>query len=51
MKTIIITGGLGHIGSYLIKKFLEDKNNIHLVIIDNLYSQRYSSLFDLKIKK
>jgi nucleoside-diphosphate-sugar epimerase len=51
MKKIIITGGLGHIGSYLIEKFLAEQENIHLVIIDNLQSQRYSSLFDLKIKK
>lgn len=49
-KTIIITGGLGHIGSYLIENFLRKKNNLHLIIIDNLQSQRYSSLFNLKLK-
>ena len=50
MKKIIITGGLGHIGSYLIENFLKKKNNLHLIIIDNLQSQRFTSLFDLKIK-
>jgi UDP-glucose 4-epimerase len=51
MKKIIITGGLGHIGSFLIDKFLTEHENFHLIIIDNLQSQRYSSLFDLKTKK
>ena len=50
MKKIIITGGLGHIGSYLINKFLTNLKDIHLIIIDNFHSQRYSSLFDLKVK-
>lgn len=50
MKKIIITGGLGHIGSYLIENFLKKKNDVHLIIIDNLQSQRFSSLFDLKLK-
>ena len=50
MKKIIITGGLGHIGSHLIENFLRKKNDLHLIIIDNLQSQRFSSLFDLKIK-
>ena len=50
MKKIIITGGLGHIGSYLIENFLKKENDVHLIIIDNLQSQRFSSLFDLKLK-
>lgn len=50
MKKIIITGGLGHIGSYLIENFLKKKNDVHLIIIDNFQSQRFSSLFDLKLK-
>jgi nucleoside-diphosphate-sugar epimerase len=50
MKKIIITGGLGHIGSYLIENFLKKENHLHLIIIDNLQSQRFSSLFDLKLK-
>ncbi len=50
MKKIIITGGLGHIGSYLIENLLKKENNLHLIIIDNIQSQRFSSLFDLKLK-
>lgn len=44
---LIITGGLGHIGSYVIRKinrFLPVEN---ILIIDSLVTQRYSSLFDL----
>ena len=48
MKKIIITGGLGHIGSFLIEKILKEKKNIHLIVIDNLSSQRIFSLFNLK---
>ncbi len=48
MNKIIITGGLGHIGSYLIKKILKENKNIHLIIIDNLSSQKIFSLFSLK---
>ena len=44
MKNILITGGLGHIGSYLIKK-LPSKYNI--IVVDNLLTQRYCSLFNL----
>lgn len=51
MKKIIITGGLGHIGSFLIKKILKNEKNIHLIVIDNLYSQRFPSLFDIKSNK
>lgn len=50
MKKIIITGGLGHIGSYLIEMFLKKEKNLHLIIIDNLQSQRFPSLFDLNVK-
>ena len=45
---ILITGGLGHIGSYL----LENINKIKLIkkiyVIDNLLTNRYCSLFNLK---
>lgn len=45
-KTILVTGALGHIGSRLIREIspgLVDK----IVILDNLSTQRYSSLFNL----
>jgi UDP-glucose 4-epimerase len=48
MKKIIITGGLGHIGSYLVKKILIKNQKLNIIIIDNLSSQRLFSLFNLK---
>lgn len=46
---IVITGGLGHIGSKLIRTLPLDYN---ITVIDNLLTQRYYSLFniDRKIK-
>lgn len=46
MKSILVTGGLGHIGSHLIRTlpFLEE-----LTVVDNLATQRYCSLFDLGV--
>jgi nucleoside-diphosphate-sugar epimerase len=44
MKKILITGGLGHIGSYLIDKLSKD---FELIVIDNFLTQRYCSLFDI----
>jgi len=44
--TIIVTGGLGHIGSSLIRK-LDTSLVERIIIIDNFESQRYASLFDL----
>lgn len=44
---ILITGGLGHIGSALIRYLPKKFNDCEIVIIDNLSTQRYSSLFDL----
>jgi len=43
MKTILITGGLGHIGSALINNI---KDNI--IVVDDFSSQRYCSLFNNK---
>lgn len=44
-KHVLITGCLGHIGSYLIRD--QDFLNTHTVVgIDNLATQRYCSLFD-----
>ena len=42
MKTIIITGGLGHIGSKLIGYLIN--RNYHIICIDNLLTQRVNSL-------
>ena len=45
-KTVLVTGALGHIGSRLIREFSPDLVD-RVVIIDNLSSQRYPSLFNL----
>ena len=45
---IIITGALGHIGSYLIRNLKLIYKIKTLYLIDNLSSERYSSLYDLK---
>ena len=44
---VVVTGGLGHIGSRLIRKLPEEIENIEIIILDNLKVQRYCSLFDL----
>src|SRR3989344_3696954 len=45
-KKILITGALGHIGSELIRN-LGDNIAKEVILLDNLESRRYSSLFDL----
>ena len=47
---ILITGGLGHIGSYILQNINKIKIIKQIYIIDNLSTQRYSSLFDIKKK-
>lgn len=44
---IILTGGLGHIGSAFLHKMPELVPGAEVVIIDNLSTQRYCSLFNL----
>src|SRR3990167_160847 len=44
---IVITGALGHIGSYLIRRLPQLIPHCHIVMIDNLSTQRYCSLFNL----
>jgi nucleoside-diphosphate-sugar epimerase len=46
MKNIVITGALGHIGSQLIHSLLPGEFQ-RVLLIDNLLTQRYSSLFQL----
>lgn len=45
MKNILITGGLGHIGSYLINNM---DGYYDITVVDNMHTQRYCTLFDLK---
>lgn len=42
MSNILVTGGLGHIGSALVKKLAP---NYSVTVVDNLLTQRYCSLF------
>ena len=45
-----IIGGLGHIGSYLIRNLPKFFPKSNFIIIDNLSTQKYSSLFNLNKK-
>lgn len=44
---ILITGALGHIGSQLIQTLPNIYPNAQLILIDNMLTQRYASLFNL----
>jgi UDP-glucose 4-epimerase len=44
---VIITGALGHIGSYLIRDLSQSLEIDEIIIIDNFLTQRYCSLYDL----
>src|SRR5205823_11560995 len=44
---IIVTGALGHIGSALIRALPDRFAGAEVVMIDNMATLRYSSLFDL----
>ena len=43
MNYILITGGLGFIGSNLAKHFLKDPNNF-IIVVDNLVTGKHSNL-------
>ena len=49
-SNLIITGALGHLGSYLIHKY-DFKSFNKVILIDNFATQRYASLFNLKSNK
>ena len=44
---ILVTGGLGHIGSSLIRRLLDNAETEHLTILDDFSTQRYASLLGL----
>jgi len=44
---IVVTGALGHIGSYVIRELAKKIPGSEIVMINNLITQRYSSLFNL----
>jgi len=46
---IVVTGALGHIGSALIRQLPFDFADVAIVMVDNMMTQRYASLFDLPV--
>jgi UDP-glucose 4-epimerase len=46
---IVVTGALGHIGSALIRQLPFDFSDAAIVMVDNMMTQRYASLFDLPV--
>ena len=44
---IIVTGAIGHIGSYIVRDFGVQFPKAEIVMIDNMMTQRYASLFNL----
>jgi nucleoside-diphosphate-sugar epimerase len=44
---LVVTGALGHIGSALIRALPDRFPGAEIVLIDNMVTQRYASLFDL----
>lgn len=44
---IVVTGALGHIGSRLIRELPKAFDNPEILLVDNLSTQRYCSLFEL----
>ena len=48
---ILITGACGHIGSYLIENLYKIKKVKKAILVDNLKSNCYSSLFNIKKNK
>ena len=44
---LIITGGLGHIGSFLLRNLHTRLNVETILVVDSLRTQRFASLFDL----
>jgi len=48
---ILITGALGHIGSFILKKSKDIKKIKEFYLVDNLSTNRYCSLFNIKNNK
>jgi len=44
---IVVTGALGHIGSRLVRELPAMSSDAEIVMLDNLLTQRYCSLFNL----
>lgn len=46
---IVVSGALGHIGSFIIRELSVRYPDIKVIMIDNLMTQRFSSLFNLPL--
>jgi UDP-glucose 4-epimerase len=44
---IVVTGAIGHIGSYLVRDLAVQFSGAEIVMIDNMMTQRFPSLFNL----
>jgi nucleoside-diphosphate-sugar epimerase len=44
---IVVTGAIGHIGSYLVRDLVVQFPEVEIVMIDNMLTQRFPSLFNL----
>lgn len=44
---IVVTGALGHIGSYIVRDLVYQFPGVEIVMVDNMMTQRFSSLFHL----
>ena len=47
MNKIIVTGALGHIGSYVVRDMAHQFPGAEIVMIDNMMTQRFASLFNM----
>ena len=47
MKTILVTGGSGFIGSNLCERLVQDENN-YVICLDNFYSSSPRNIYGLK---
>ena len=44
---VVVTGALGHIGSFVVRDLVNEFPDSEIVMIDNMMTQRYASLFNL----
>lgn len=47
VNKIVVTGALGHIGSYVIRDLASQFPGVEIMMIDNMMTQRYASLFNM----
>lgn len=49
-KTVLVTGGAGHIGSRVVKKLIEERGAQNVVVLDNLSAYEFDQLEVFEIK-